>query len=611
MPKLGIHGLVLADTVEKLKLNPNTTNTALEIEDNIDWAMLGAVGPDLFFWAPDYDVVQITYDMWQYIESWIDIYDKCMAPIRWVKDQVGEIVEPVYDALEDYLPTNTIDLINTVLVELKETASLFSSAILNKIVDWTSPLYTQTFFSGFTPPLQKNDPEAKWLWFDMLHYRKVGDFAKNLISNSKNGTARERAYAYGYLSHIATDLMGHPYVNQIVGGPFRLHVQRHVTVENWMDTRAYNERYSEDVSKTLVTRMGFPKYPQLPNDITNLLHKTFGDTYTNVAHPKLLGGDGFLSKSQIKATYEMFAEVLNIMHGMGVSRPEEPFSGVANIMAEAARELMQQIENFPDAPSAPSGMCSAADIFSFGFTESSRDCYSEFFEKTAEYIGYITKVIDWTVKTIVALIDAVLSMLGAIPVAVLLGILYMVQLGLYEIWKSARLTLALQGYVYPLPEEINTSHGRNLTTQFQCLIEPFIYPKHSKSEDKSHLLCPPDEFEMPGTVANFYPNVATVSAEEFISRTRFDFKSLLRYARATTPEETREIERSRAHIGNATDLTTWMITNASAENTLSADEESILYTNWNLDGDRGYGYKTWSAVLPKNGDGTVYKEKYV
>jgi hypothetical protein len=54
-----------------------------------------------------------------------------------------------------------------------------------------------------------------------------------------------------------------------------------------------------------------------------------------------------------------------------------------------------------------------------------------------------------------------------------------------------------------------------------------------------------------------------------------------------------------------------MITNASAENTLSADEESILYTNWNLDGDRGYGYKTWSAVLPKNGDGTVYKEKYV
>ena len=64
MPKFGIHGVVLADTVEKLKLNPNTTNTALEIEDNIDWAMLGAVGPDLFFWAPDYDVVQITYDMY-------------------------------------------------------------------------------------------------------------------------------------------------------------------------------------------------------------------------------------------------------------------------------------------------------------------------------------------------------------------------------------------------------------------------------------------------------------------------------------------------------------------------------------------------------------------
>ena len=39
--------------------------------------------------------------------------------------------------------------------------------------------------------------------------------------------------------------------------------------------------------------------------------------------------------------------------------------------------------------------------------------------------------------------------------------------------------------------------------------------------------------------------------------------------------------------------------------------KSILFANWNLDGDRGYGFKTWSAIVPPNGNGLVQEEKYV
>ena len=51
----------------------------------------------------------------------------------------------------------------------------------------------------------------------MLRYRYAGSFAGNLLANAV--TPEQKAYAYAYMTHIATDLIGHGYVNQIVGGP--------------------------------------------------------------------------------------------------------------------------------------------------------------------------------------------------------------------------------------------------------------------------------------------------------------------------------------------------------------------------------------------------------
>src|SRR5947209_15501047 len=40
------------------------------------------------------------------------------------------------------------------------------------------------------------------------------------------------AFALGWMSHLATDVAGHCFVNEKCGGPYRLHWQRHHLIEN-------------------------------------------------------------------------------------------------------------------------------------------------------------------------------------------------------------------------------------------------------------------------------------------------------------------------------------------------------------------------------------------
>ena len=55
MPKYGIHHVVLQETIGRL-ISDSTSygqEAGNEMATHKDIAMLGAIGPDLFFWAPD------------------------------------------------------------------------------------------------------------------------------------------------------------------------------------------------------------------------------------------------------------------------------------------------------------------------------------------------------------------------------------------------------------------------------------------------------------------------------------------------------------------------------------------------------------------------------
>jgi len=347
----------------------------------------------------------------------------------------GAVVEPVEDAVESLAP-NTVALIRTAIENINQTAQLFLSALgnglfagvisgANIISDSTGlPHLASELFNQFIPPVQFNKPEDDWYWFDMLHYRNTSQFAGALKANA--GNERQRAYAYGYLSHIATDVTGHPFVNQIVGGPFRLHPQRHATVENYMDTWAFNHYYNQNVNQTLFDRLGFPE--SLPSEIGDLMHSSLLSAY-----PQGQPRPEHLTREQIDQTYEVFYDILEMMHKMVIPRPEEPFNGVAEILNNALQDLL---EPPPSPPASPSGMCSPGDIFSFGLTENSRDCYEEFFDQMEDWMQYLGELMYWTVETILDMIDLLMTVLLSLPVTVLLAILYGLQLLLYQMYQE-------------------------------------------------------------------------------------------------------------------------------------------------------------------------------
>ena len=46
------------------------------------------------------------------------------------------------------------------------------------------------------------------------------------LDNGITGNPNLIAYSLGYTTHYVTDVVGHPFVNQVVGGPWRLYWQR-------------------------------------------------------------------------------------------------------------------------------------------------------------------------------------------------------------------------------------------------------------------------------------------------------------------------------------------------------------------------------------------------
>lgn len=617
MPKYGIHHIILDDATGQLLASPSPTHKAAgeDLSLNPGMAALGAIGPDLFFWAPDYEIVARLYRLYKNIDAVVDLYNKVMEPVKKIRDAV---VEPAEELVETLAPA-TVALIRSLIEEMQESTKLLKATIstglfsgvisgFDLLTDLASlPSVSGQLFRLLTPPLQGNEPEKRWYWYDMTHYRNTGDFARQLVALAVDPSSR--AYAYGYLSHIAADTLGHGFVNQIVGGPWRHQIQRHITVESFMDCWEFKWRYNASVNRTLVDKLALP--PTLPTGVGDLIWNAFEGAYGALPEdrrPQRLPAPGFLSRHQIDQTYEILYEVLQIMKKMVVGRPEEPFSGVADVMADALGDFLQSP---PSPPSSLSSGCSLNDTLAFGTTESSRACYDEFFDNLSDWMDYCGELIEWALETLFDLFDLLLAKLLLLPIVVLLAILYALQLFIYAMYRSVQSILALYGFVYPEPEDLATSHGRNLTTTFLGCSPPFKYPKRTDLA-VSHLVCPLSTLEFPTTVADFYGAAATTTPDHFIrgSWVPFDFASLEMYAKSKSPEQTRGLERKGYRIGNATDLTAWMIGVASDPGA-GEDLKRIAFTNWNLDADRGYGYKAWEGEIPGPGEEAVAGEAFV
>lgn len=156
-----------------------------------------------------------------------------------------------------------------------------------------------------------------WYWVDFLHDRRTGEFCPTMWQLAQGNADLER-YCLGYASHIGTDVVGHPAVNAIVGGPYRTHWHRHKLVENWID--AYARRlYGDPASVKSCLSLGsdddyradavggsyyarlceFPGQT-LPKPLAKLIEKAMQAVYGGIPHPT------WLSAADLDSTYRLW-----------------------------------------------------------------------------------------------------------------------------------------------------------------------------------------------------------------------------------------------------------------------------------------------------------------
>jgi hypothetical protein len=237
---------------------------------NPAYAALGSIGPDIFFMLPDFkppvgnmfwklaSAIRENYTWWD--DHVLGPYESYMGPLEnnhqeelnALSGGLQASIEAIFDRAHSFLE----DSIVTMMLEQYDFFGLLSSGV-------PAGYDEQTFF-----------------WSDMLHYRETYRFAATLWQRTLDATVvtdpvlrgRFQAFALGWMSHLATDVTGHPFVNRKVGGPFRLHWQRHHLVENHMDALVFNSRFG--------TR---PIYQHISNSALHLwlAFKTDGSSHVN------------------------------------------------------------------------------------------------------------------------------------------------------------------------------------------------------------------------------------------------------------------------------------------------------------------------------------------
>ncbi|MBV8389362.1 MAG: hypothetical protein JO080_06150 [Mucilaginibacter sp.] len=69
---------------------------------------------------------------------------------------------------------------------------------------------------------------------EFLRWHKTGEFAQNLLSHAN--TDNQKAYAFGWMCHVSTSVTSEPFINNITGGPYRTHWWRNRLVGNYVDS---------------------------------------------------------------------------------------------------------------------------------------------------------------------------------------------------------------------------------------------------------------------------------------------------------------------------------------------------------------------------------------
>jgi hypothetical protein len=232
MPTAGTHITIIERLALDPRFSPVLGDPYADVSEaagkQMRYAKLGAIGPDIFYALMDYgsDLQDLTNFLAKLSGSF-----ECISEV--MKD-----IDSSISAIESDLTLGAIDTVKQILAQFESVFGLVTGIITEGLMAIVIDRGFN-FFPVFEARRQQDRPRTEWFWADYLHYVRTGAFVKELFDRSSDNP-NLRAFAYGYLSHYVTDVVGHPFVNQVVGAPWRMYWQRHHLVENFIDVYVWD-----------------------------------------------------------------------------------------------------------------------------------------------------------------------------------------------------------------------------------------------------------------------------------------------------------------------------------------------------------------------------------
>jgi hypothetical protein len=598
MPGPIVHLIVeqqLARQLLRFKTQGKPFSDLLNADKCSPYAGFGSMGPDfLFFSLKEYgtpldDLVNFIFGVYDAFQPIIDFYE--------------ENIEPVVDDLEDAIAAVDDALFQGLFQQIKATASAASTTLMNAVaVVVTSEI---DLFYPFYPKIQKGAPETDWYWVDFLHYRRTGRFTSEMWKLAGADKDLQR-YVLGYTSHIGSDVVGHPFVNAVVGGPYRMHWKRHKFVENWID--AYSRNHYPDSPDTIsCLSLGeddtylakavsgsyyyrLTEFPdaKLPDKLAELFAKALETTYGDIDHPVSMSPD------DIDTTYRLWQMWFERTTSIGDAVKPTPVPPPGGAAITLITDLLSGFPSPPGLPGPGGGGFSVLDIFAAMFA------FAKWLVDTLTYL------VDWIIDHAIDIVTLPYTE----ALALLKWLLYQVQKAIYEIYDILRFLLVLQGYIFPEPRDlVKWPWGQaTVNTAFAHLAggPPASFAQYPRKQvahgrfgtTEHHLVYPGTLQELPA--AEPAPlSFHGVFPPAFITQ-NYPFSPVIEglYA-CDTPYG------STASASDFIDSNTW--STAQLGSALGFSARLIAFKlgdlpNFNLDGDRGYGWKTWRADDPVNID---------
>lgn len=459
---------------------------------NPAYVALGAIGPDIFFLLPDFKP-PVGSMLWKLANEVREIYS------WWDENFLGP-----YESQIGPIAANASDLANALSGGLKDSIEGIFGQAFSFLKDSILRLILQQydFFGLLSSGVPAGFDEQTFFWSDMLHYRETYRFATELWQRANNPAivpnaklrGRFQAFALGWMSHLATDVTGHGFVNQKTGGPFRLHWQRHHLVENHMDAQVYNNDHG-----------GAPIYNEMSNAALHLWlafnpdGSSRVDFFQNSPNPPYPPGDGSADIMGRRSVWEFDSDL-----------PEELAAFLADTLAEVYKPALTSGPNGMIAccptiissldgrvPLADKGLPNKEDIIGaywwlYRFVRyTTTDYYKirkpeppelfvipdfpsppgsgdsdpgpggdesdgawpdflSFLLSLFAWATYLAEVALWPAAVIAGIVG------GTVTYPVRQALYEALELPLYNLWLGLHTYLAMTGYVMPMPGELNS-----------------------------------------------------------------------------------------------------------------------------------------------------------